>query len=235
LATFTTAEAHRVESEDGQLIGFLDPATIGDQGTKRRDAGVVLAGRSWSIVRVDSGDKLIVVRPSERGRAPSWKGPSLDISRRTWESVREVLTGTDVPVEMDDIAGRWLEAERRTWRPRLQSPLEVTDQSTMIHSFGGLSVHRAVLAALDLHGVATGPTLTIEAGRQEVKERTHLARAAVDSIVNAEAARIAPALPIRHPDLLPESVVLAEAREFHVDRVGIERCFDLGVGEPWPS
>lgn len=235
LATFTTTEAHRVESEDGELIGFLDPTAVGDEGTKRRDSGVVLAGRSWSIVSVDSGEKLIVVRPGERGRAPSWKGPSLDISRRTWESVHEVLTGTDVPVEMDDMAQRWLEAARRAWGLRLQSPLEATDQTTMIHSFGGLAVHRAVLAALGFEGVATGPTLTVEADSARVKLRARDARAAVDSIVDAEAARLAPALPVRHPDLLPESVVLEEAREFHIDRDGIERCLDLAMGQPWPS
>jgi ATP-dependent Lhr-like helicase len=235
LATFTTADAHRVESEEGQLIGFLDPGAVGDEGSGRRRAGIVLGGRAWNVVRVRPEDKVIVVQAAARGRAPSWKGPSLDVSRSTWESVREVLAGTEVPVEMDARAQAWLEEERRRWSPLLQSPLERADGATMIHSFGGLAVHRAALAGLGLEGTATGPTLTVEADAVTVAERAKAARARVDDVVLAEAARVAPSLPVRHPDLLPQAVLLAEASEFHVDRAGIVRCVDLAVGQPWPS
>lgn len=235
LATFTTAEAFRVETEGGQQIGFLDPSTPGVDGPSRRDAGVVLGGRSWVIVSVDRTMKRIVVRPAKQGRPPSWRGPSLDVSRRTWDSVREVLSGTDVRVEMDDRSAQWLEDERRQWRPRLQSPVEAADAVTMIHSFGGLAVHRAVLAALELEGTPSGPTLLVEASADVVAGRADAVLADLQAAIDAEAARQSPTLPIRHPALIPESVVVAEAREFHVDGDGIQRCLELAAGAPWPS
>jgi len=235
LATFTTADAFRVETADGTQIGFLDPTTTGVAEDVTRERGVVLGGRAWTISSVDRAQKVIIVRSARQGRPPSWRGPSLDVSRRTWESVREVLAGTDVRVEMDERSATWLEEERRRWAPRLQSAVEVADGLTMIHSFGGLAVHRAVLAALALDGTPSGPTLQVEATRDVVARLAGEVLRDVDAAIDAEAERQAPTLPIRHPQLLPRSVTVAEAREFHVDADGVRRCLELAAGAPWRS
>jgi hypothetical protein len=54
----------------------------------------------------------------------------------------------------------------------------------------------------------------------------------LDRVFEAEAARQSGRLVIRHPDLVAPSVRLAEARRYHVDRVGITRTLALLAAAP---
>jgi hypothetical protein len=138
-------------------------------------------------------------------------------------------------VVMDDRAVSWLAEQRVRWSGLLKAPLEEVDGSTVIHSFGGLGVHRAVLAALDLEGTPSGPSLSVEADPREVGLRARAALGGLESVINDEAARQLASLQVRHRDLLPPEVLVHEAHEFHVDGEGIERCLRVAAGEPWPS
>lgn len=232
LASFTTGELAKVVDEAGHHVIDLDWSQVErpGNGDGDRGGGLVLSGKTWELVRVDRAAGIVVVRPATRGRPPSWKGPVMEVDRATWEAVREVLVGTDVPLEMDDRARGWLADSRRRWEARLESPVRVADDTTVIDSFGGVAVHRAVLAMLGVDGHADGTTCTMEAPIAVVRQRAASVLDDLATALDAEAARIAPQLPVAHPELTPRSVLVAEARAFHVDAEGIEGVLALAAG-----
>lgn len=231
LATFASTAAGRVVTEAGVEVGSLDWEKAVASETS---ASFTLAGKPWTIVRVDQAEGLVVVREGDRGKPLSWKGPALDVGRSTWEAVREVLAGTEVPLVMDERGHAWLDRERLHWRPRLQEPVREVNGTTTIDSFGGIAVHRAVLRALELDGAADGPSLDVAAPASEIADR---ARALLDrfaAVLASEATHRAGSLPVRYPELTARSVLIAEALEFHVDAEGIRRCLVMAADGSWP-
>jgi ATP-dependent Lhr-like helicase len=230
MATFEAVAGVRIVDEAGKSIGSLDWARVVDAAGDVREGGVVLAGKSWELVSVDRFAGTAMVRPGESGRAPSWRGPAVEVERPTWEAAREVLRATDVPLAMDERGQAWLERLRRGWVPKLDQPLEKAGDATLVHSFAGGRVHRAVLAAIGMDGTADGPTLSIDGSLEAVSAAAARALDRFDDIVEREAERQVTALSSRHVDLSASSVLLAEARQFHVDTEGIRAVLELLAG-----
>jgi ATP-dependent Lhr-like helicase len=236
LATFQGGEGAVVVDDEGHRIGTVDWAQIEERDAGTSDEGLLLSGRPWSVVAVDRQKGIVHVRAAEKGRARSWRGPSLEVERATWEAVREVLVATDVPIEMDERATGWLEQLRCEWRERLADPVRSEGSTTVLDSFAGVEVHRAVLAALDVEGTAGGPSCEVAAPLREVRRRASECLADLGTVLEAEAWRHATRLRLRHPELVTSQVLLDEARQYHVDDAGIRGVLSLAAGEvSWPS
>ncbi len=227
LATFAGSTGATVIDQNGSRVGTLDWRQVTDTSGDPRPNPVVLAGRSWTVVSVDRPAGTVTVSPAAGGRVPSWRGPSLEVGRATWQAAREILTATEVPVTADARALGWLEDLRRTWAPRLADPVRTEPPGTVVDAFAGTRVHRAVLAALDLDGSADGPSCRFNAPLPVVTDRARLAVEAWDEVVEAEAARQSTKLAVRHRELVAPSVLLAEAREYYVDRDGLRQALSL--------
>lgn len=237
LATFEGSEGALVVDGDGRRIGSIDWDRVADEGSGNLHEAFRLAGRPWAVVAVDREQGIVQVRPAERGKAPSWRGPALEADRATWEAAREVLAATDVPVDMDERAAGWLEQTRGAWKARLERPLRASgENATTLDGFAGVGVHRAVLAALDLPGTAEGPTCEVAAPVAEVRQRAAACLADMDRVLEDEAQRQAAGLRVRHRELVPPPILIDEARAYHVDAEGIRRVLILAAGEAtWPS
>ncbi|MDQ1393799.1 MAG: ATP-dependent helicase Lhr and Lhr-like helicase, partial [Acidimicrobiaceae bacterium] len=232
LATFATTKEASVVTADGRPVGSLDWDEVSDTAGRTRPGPVVLAGTRWLLVSVDRPSGTVTVAPApgsaEGGRVPSWRGPSLEVGRSTWETAREILTATDIPgVAMDGRAQRWLEQLRETWCPRLATPVRAEGRHTVVDAFAGAAVHRAVLAALAIDGMVDGPSCHLDGNIGDVAQRANRLLQDLDAVFDAEALRQSARLVVRHPELVAPSVLLAEARQYHVDRVGIAQTLRM--------
>ena len=230
VATFGDTATARVVDDTGGHVGQVDWNQVSDEALVRNDNAIVLAGRPWEVVSVDRETGEVVVRPTASGRPLSWRGPVIDVERATWQAVREVLMDTDVPVAMDERAEAWLLASRADWRSRLERPIRREQDRLVVDSFAGAAVHRAVLEALAAEGTVGGPTLSVALPMDEAAARAARALAAFDETLAREAARVSSTLSVRHRELLPPTLVTAEAREFHVDDEGIRGALVLIAG-----
>lgn len=231
LASFPSTDGAVVVDEEGRHIGTVDWSHVAD-GTRGGGAdGFMLAGRPWSVVGVDRTKGVVTVRTAGAGRARSWRGQTMDVDRATWEAVQEVLLATDVPLDMDERATHWLHGLRREWGKRLAEPVRSVGSCTVLDGFGGVGVHQAVLAALDLDGAAGGPSCEVYAPRDQVGRRASSCLADLDRVLDGEARRQAPRVRFRHRELVPPDVIEAEARAYYVDDEGIRRVLSLAAGE----
>jgi ATP-dependent helicase Lhr and Lhr-like helicase len=227
LATFQSSPGAMVVEEAGRKVGTVDWRELDDRDGGRRDAALVVSGRSWEVVRVDRREGILVVKPGKGGKPPSWQGPMVEVERATWEAVREVLANTDVPVDADARAHDWLSRARSAWAGRLETPARSAGDRTVVDSFCGVPVHRAALAALGVEGRAEGATCEIASPLPVVAERARALLDEFDAVLDADARRVAPQLQVRFPDLVAPAVLLAEARRFHVDADGLHRFLTL--------
>jgi ATP-dependent Lhr-like helicase len=227
LATFQSQAGIAVVDEGGRKIGTVDLRQFEEGGKGGVPQSIVLSGRAWTILRIDRGEGVITVRPGQGGKPPSWRGPTVEVDRLTWEAVREVLCSTDVPIDLDRRGVEWLDIERLRWSTRLESPARFVDGTTVVDSFCGMQVHRAALAALDVNGHVEGTTCELKSSLPVLAERCRTLLDHFEATLDAEAVRTAPQLAIRYPELLPANVILAESRRFHVDSVGLHKFLTL--------
>lgn len=219
-----------VVTDDGTFIGFIDWSEA--QADKRIGQGEPfrLAGRVWKGVDVIDGSLRVVPAAGATGaRAPSWRGPSLEVDRQTWETAREVLEGTEVPSAVDDRGEQWLAALRAQWRPLVTSPVRVSGDDVVVATFAGAAVHRSLLAMLGFEGTTDGPILRIPGARSAVRARATAVLSHLDELAETECRRLAPEVEAsaKHGGLVPESVLVNEAREFAFDRDGVHKVLAL--------
>jgi ATP-dependent Lhr-like helicase len=235
LATFETAREASVVTAEGHPVGTLDWSEVVSDSGEVRTGPVSLAGRRWQLTSIDRAAGLVSAVPAPDGtdaaRLPSWRGPSREVGRMTWEAAREILDGTDVDgVAADDRVRQWLADMRDAWAPRLANPVRSEAGLTVVDSFAGGPVQRAVLAATGIDGTVDGPTLRFQAAPTTVASRATELLADLDSVFAAEAVRRSAVVAIRHRELVAPSVLLAEARQYHVDEDGIKRTLQLMAG-----
>lgn len=225
--TFEGGSGARVVDQAGNHVGQVDWAQMEEDALAKRDRSLVLAGQPWEVVTVDRATGSVVVRPGHKGRPMSWRGQAVEIERRTWEAVREVLRSTEVPLAMDQRAEAWLASARTRWAPRLDQPVRQDSDEVIVDAFAGVAAHRATLTALGAEGQVEGTTCTLTGALPDLREKATAALDDLDRVIGAEAERVAPTLNVRHRELLPRSVVVAEAQEFHVDADGLTRVLTL--------
>lgn len=232
--SFDSRASIGVVTDDGAFIGFIDWSEA--QADKRIGKGEPfrLAGRVWKGVDVIDGSlRVVPAAGATEARAPSWRGPSVEVDRQTWETAREVLEGTEVPSAVDDRGEQWLVALRAQWRPLVASPVRVSSRDVVVATFAGAAVHRSVLAMLGLVGTTDGPMLRIRGAGAVVKALAMTALSHLDELAETECRRLAPeiAATAKHGGLVPESVLVNEAREFAFDRDGVHKVLALLAGD----
>lgn len=224
-ASFDTRASISVVTEDGMSVGSIDWAVAQDDKAIPSGLPFRLGGKSWQAVEVTNG--VVRVVPASAGlaaKAPSWRGPSLDVERSTWETAREILESTEVPAAMDQRCAQWLEILRAQWRPRIERPVSKGSRETTVATFAGAAVHRSVLRVLDAEGSGDGPELRIiSPDLATVRSRTGAALASLEDVLDSEARRLAATIGGPHRELVPPSVLHAEAAEFAVDGEGIRK------------
>lgn len=228
--SFETQASIAVVVEDGTLVGFIDWSE--SQADKRIGRGepFTLGGHTWRVVDiVDGAVRVVPARGVTGAKAPSWRGTSLDVARETWETAQEILAGTEVPTALDDRGALWLGALRAQWRPRLERPVGSIDDGTTAATFAGTAVHRSVLAMLGLQGSTDGPVLRLAATAEDTRERAAAVLGSFDEAEATECLRLVPEVAgsVKHGGLVPESVLVSEAREFVFDRVGARKVLTM--------
>ena len=232
-ASFDSRAAMTVMAEDGTCVGTIDWTATQEDKSVARGEPFRLGGRAWRAVSVDKEVVRVVPAPAGHAvKAPSWRGPSLDVDRQTWETAREILESTEVPAAMDDRAERWLEILRVQWRPRIVKPLWEGDREITVATFAGAGVHRSVLSILGADGTGDGPELRVASpDRATLRTLARTALADLGPVLKSEAARVAATIGGPHRHLVPRPVLEAEAAEFGVDAEGIGKVLSMLAGE----
>lgn len=74
---------------------------------------IILAGRRWCVVDVETRTKTVHVEPTAGGKPPIFRGAGGEIHNRVIEEMRAVLTDSDEPPYLDAAAKNLLKAARR--------------------------------------------------------------------------------------------------------------------------
>ena len=233
LATFKAHDGATVVDLQGRPVGQVDWSQVADGDSSAASQGLSLGGRSWTVLSVDRSSKRVVVEPATRGRPPSWRGPAMEVERATWEVAREVLAGTEVPLDIDDRAAVWLEATRLAWTPRLARPARATPDGVEVDTFAGVGCNRSALSLLGFEGTADGPSVEIHASADAVRARAQCVLGDFEGSLDREAERVAAGVVLANPELTAPAVLRAEARTFMIDAAGLRGVLALLV--EWPS
>ncbi len=148
-AVFQTPEEYRIIA-DGKLLGTLPIIMVLAPGMT-----IVFSGRRWCITRIHDRDKVIEVTTSQTGRPPPFSGDGGPIHDRIVEKMKEVFSGTDSPIYLDESATRLLEDARSEFR-RLgvdrQSICEIGERNCLIATWTGTIKTSTLALALQALG-----------------------------------------------------------------------------------
>ncbi|MCY4221862.1 MAG: DEAD/DEAH box helicase [Thiotrichales bacterium] len=109
-AVFQTPEEYRIIA-DGKPLGTLPVIMI-----LTPNMTIIFSGRRWRITEIHDKDKVIEVTADQVGRPPNFGGDSGLIHDRVMEKMRDVLSGADLPIYIDESAARLLEDARAEFR-----------------------------------------------------------------------------------------------------------------------
>lgn len=146
-AAFVTNEEYKVICA-GHVIGTV--TSVPGMGA---DGFLILAGRRWRILEVNSEHKDILVEPAKGGRLPYFKGASgADIHPRVREKMREVLGNESMPGYLNPKAEEMLRMAREVGRGLGLPGLSLIRDGVDLWWFTwtGSRIHRT-LAALGQH------------------------------------------------------------------------------------
>ncbi|MGB8297553.1 MAG: DEAD/DEAH box helicase [Polyangia bacterium] len=154
-AVFSSPVMYGVETETGRDLGSLDQ-DFADRLVEEMSS-FLLAGRAWTVVRLDHKERTVVVREAPRGQKPSWGGylPQL-LGFEICQQVRQILVDTtDYPYL--DAAAR---AAIATWRADLGDLLrrshhiaaQQDDRAVRLWTFAGGRINHTLKYALELIG-----------------------------------------------------------------------------------
>ena len=157
----------------------------------------------------------------------SWRGGAVGVERRTFEAVREILGGTDVPAAMDRAATAWLTEARSSWMTRLEAPIRTTPEGVIVDTFAGESVNRSILRMLGVDGKTDGVSMEAAVDLPDLRARATHALNRLGALLETEAATHAQAIRLAQPELTAPTVLIAEARQYKVDEAGIRAVLEL--------
>jgi ATP-dependent Lhr-like helicase len=153
-AVFSSQETYAVQTASGQPLGTLSQAFV-----DRLVDGVssfLLGGRGWAVLRVEHGDRRVVVAPAARGKQPSWGGflPQF-LGFEVCQQILRVLLGEEGFGYLDPTAAEVLRERREVMREVLDGPeggVEVVDGEVRWWTFAGGRINATLRYALEAIG-----------------------------------------------------------------------------------
>ena len=164
-AVFQSVEEFRVVA-GGRQIGSL-PAT----NAFVPDMTIIFSGKRWRITQVHSKDRVIEVSEDRTGRPPPFGGNTGQVHDRIIKKMRDVLSGSEIPVYLDGVAARLLEGARSEFlRLKLDSSsiCSLGEKSALVATWAGTV--KTTTLALRLRSL--GYTASIHHGFLEVENKS---------------------------------------------------------------
>ena len=109
-AVFQTPEEYRIIA-DQKPLGTLTVVMVLMPGMT-----IIFSGRRWRITEIHDREKVIQVKADPAGRPPRFGGSGGLIHDRVVSKMMEVLSGSDIPVYLDQCAAGLLESARSEFR-----------------------------------------------------------------------------------------------------------------------
>jgi ATP-dependent helicase Lhr and Lhr-like helicase len=109
-AAFTTPEEYRLATVEKTL------GTIPVDFVLLPGMYVIFAGRRWEVLRVETEQRLILVKAAPGGRLPMFGGEPGQVHDRVRQRMRDVYRGTDRPAYLDPPAADLLAEGRATFQ-----------------------------------------------------------------------------------------------------------------------
>lgn len=167
-AVFLTTEEYKVIAEGGRAIGQVpgdNPFMPGEM--------LMLAGRRWRIVEVDTQRRELSVRPARGGTPPLFGGDARLPADGVVQEMRRVWEDLSIPTYLDATAKQLL-MEARTAYDRLglrSASIARHDGHLLIFPWVGEKKQQALIMALtlaELEPAAMGVAVSIDAGKQQL-------------------------------------------------------------------
>jgi ATP-dependent Lhr-like helicase len=109
-AAFASSEEFAIR-HDGRELGKLQSSLVPPQGEN-----LILGGRRWCVIDINSTAKTVFVAPAKGGKAPVFRGAGGEIHNRVVEEMRCVLADSDEPLYLDPSGQLLLKAARQIAR-----------------------------------------------------------------------------------------------------------------------
>jgi ATP-dependent Lhr-like helicase len=168
-AVFSSPILYRVTTEAGRELGSLDQ-DFADRLVEEMSS-FLLAGRAWTVARINHEERTIAVREAPRGQKPSWGGfmPQL-LGYEICQQIRQIVIDTAEYPYIDHASRVVVES----WRGDLgdllrRSPLlaaQQDDHAVRLWTFAGGRINHTLKYAIELLGgwkaVADNLALRIE-------------------------------------------------------------------------
>ena len=171
-AVFSSPQSYAVQLKSGQVLGSLSQGFV-----DRLVEGVscfLLGGKPWAVLRVQHGDRRIIVQKAPRGRKPTWGGflPQF-LGFDVCQQIARVLTSDNDYRYLHDNARQTLKLARESHRGTLQpdgSGIEFADGELRWWTFAGGRINQTLRYALE----AIGPTWKVIPDNYLIKIRGEL-------------------------------------------------------------
>jgi ATP-dependent Lhr-like helicase len=153
-AVFSSPQSYAVQTAGGQLLGSLNQGFV-----DRLVDGVscfLLGGRPWAVIRVEHGDRRVIVQKAPRGRNPTWGGflPQF-LGFELCQQVLHVLSSSEDYRYLHDSARAVLRDQRARFEgvlsPR-RGGIEIAEDELRWWTFAGGRVNATLRYALEVIG-----------------------------------------------------------------------------------
>lgn len=154
-SVFTSPNEFEVTGLSGDVIGTIESAFL--EKILEKDASFYLAGRAWSVERIEWKKKVVVVASAPAGKVPRWGGLSpaflgYELSRK----MRDILVSQEVLPYLPPEEQDWLQDLRDDKRAFLSSdfaPVEQDEKGILWYTYAGGYVNNTLRYALkqELH------------------------------------------------------------------------------------
>lgn len=143
-SAFMTPIFYRVVHK-GRLIGTIEDLPGGDPNEKEKY--LILAGKRWKVLSVDTERLEICVEPSKAGKVPMFGGGGLtDVHPKIREKMLDILKGDYVPTYLDETAKGMLHAARKVAKDAglLENPFYQDGSRVIWFTWTGSKIHRTL-------------------------------------------------------------------------------------------
>lgn len=149
-SAFMTPILYRVVHK-GRLIGTIEDLPGGDPNEKEKY--LILAGKRWKVLSVDTERLEICVEPSKAGKVPKFGGGyGADVHPKVRQKMLEILKGDKVPTYLDETAKGMLLAARKVAKEAglLENPFYQDGSKVIWFTWTGSKIHRTLWGLVKL-------------------------------------------------------------------------------------